>query len=135
LVRGAAKVAIIDKGKVLMVKARRGLTQGIWNLPGGFMGYGEHPAESAKREVREELGVQVKLVRLIGVYSDVFARTGGYMISFIYQGKKPAAPFRMHPEELEEIQWMPVRKALRVTRNPFVKKGLRDYLTHHFSIQ
>jgi len=69
LPRGAAKVAIIEKGRVLMVKARRGITQGVWNLPGGFIGYGEHPSRSAEREVWEEVGLRVKLVRLLGVYS------------------------------------------------------------------
>src|SRR5437016_4871305 len=64
LPRGAAKVAIIERGRVLMVKGARGLTAGMWNLPGGFIGYTEHPAESAKREVWEELGTRVKLLRL-----------------------------------------------------------------------
>ena len=59
--RAASKVAIIENGKVLMVRAARGITKGIWNLPGGFVGYGEHPAQSAQREVMEELGIRVKL--------------------------------------------------------------------------
>src|SRR5207249_3885324 len=50
LARGAAKVVIIEKGYVLMVKGRRGITKGVWNLPGGFIGYGEHPEHSARRE-------------------------------------------------------------------------------------
>ena len=61
LTRTASKVAIIEKGKVLMVRAGRGITKGIWNLPGGFVGYGEHPGSSAQREVMEELGIKVKL--------------------------------------------------------------------------
>src|ERR1039458_8119476 len=65
LPRAASKVAIIERGKVLMVRAGRGLTKGIWNLPGGFVGYGEHPAPSAQREVFEELGLRVRLVRLL----------------------------------------------------------------------
>lgn len=128
LPRGAAKVAIIEKGKVLMVMGRRGITQGMWNLPGGFIGYGEHPADSACREVREELGTNVRLTRLLGVYAEVFPETGGYMISFIYLGKRLSRTLRPHPEEIEKIEWMPLRKALQATRNPFVKSGLRDFL-------
>jgi len=50
LPRAAAKVAIIEKGKVLMVRAARGITQGIWNLPGGLSATGSTPptAPSAK---------------------------------------------------------------------------------------
>ena len=128
LPRGAAKVAIIERGRVLMVKAGRGITQGMWNLPGGFIGYGEHPSESARREVKEELGIRVKLLRLLGIYSETFKRTGGYMISFVYLGKRLSPKIRPHPEEIEEIRWMPIREAVRLTHNPFAKAGLKDYL-------
>lgn len=126
LVRTAAKVAIIEEGRVLMVKAARGITKGFWNLPGGFMGYGEHPEESARREVREETGLQVLLVRLIGIYREVFTRTGGYMLSFVYEGRRTGGRLRPHPEEMEAVEWMPVRDAIRRTRNPFARAGLRD---------
>lgn len=128
LPRGAAKVAIIEKGCVLMVKGQRGITKGMWNLPGGFIGYGEHPSQSAQREVWEELGIWVKLKRLLGIYTETFPKTGGYMISFVYEGKRTSTKIHPHPEEIEEVRWMPIREALRVTLNPFAKAGLRDYL-------
>jgi ADP-ribose pyrophosphatase YjhB (NUDIX family) len=128
LPRAAAKVAIIEKGKVLMVRAARGITQGIWNLPGGFVGYGEHPKDSAAREVLEELGIHVKLHKLLGIYSETFPRTGGYMISFVYLGKRAPGKIRPHPEEIDTYDWIPVRKAARLTPNPFARAGLRDYL-------
>jgi 8-oxo-dGTP diphosphatase len=131
LARGAAKVAIIEKGRVLMVKAARGYTKGYWNLPGGFMGYGEHPEESAKREALEEIGAQVKLLRLLGIYAKTFPRSGGYMISFVYLGKLKNRRLVPHPEEIADYTWMPIRQALRTTLNPFAKAALRDYLEHH----
>lgn len=128
LPRAAAKVAVIEKGRVLMVRAGRGLTQGIWNLPGGFVGYGEHPALCAQREVLEELGVRVKLKRLLGIYAETFPRTGGYMLSFVYLGRRLTKTITPHPEEIESFAWMPVKKAARITPNPFARAGLRDYL-------
>jgi len=128
LPRAASKVAIIEHGKVLMVRAGRGMTKGIWNLPGGFVGYGEHPAPSAQREVFEELGLRVKLKRLLGIYAETFPRTGGYMISFVYLGKRLTKTITPHPEEIESYTWMPVKKAARITPNPFARAGLRDYL-------
>jgi ADP-ribose pyrophosphatase YjhB (NUDIX family) len=134
LPRAAAKVAIVENGKVLMVKASRGITRGMWNLPGGFIGYGEHPSESARREVWEEVGTRVKLVRLLGVYADTFKRTGGYMISFIYLGKRQSKTLKANPGEIAEIRWIPVRQAIRDTRNPFAARGLRDYLNRSSSV-
>jgi len=128
LPRAASKVAIVERGKVLMVRAGRGITKGIWNLPGGFIGYGEHPAPSAQREVLEELGLRVRLIRLLGIYSETFPRTGGYMLSFVYLGKRLTKKIKPHPEEIESYIWMPVKKAARITPNPFARAGLRDYL-------
>jgi 8-oxo-dGTP pyrophosphatase MutT (NUDIX family) len=42
---------------------------GFWNLPGGGLELGESVAQACVREVREETGLIVEIVRLIGVYS------------------------------------------------------------------
>ncbi len=43
---------------------------GWWCLPGGMMDSGESVTEACIREVREETGLQVRIKRLVGVYSD-----------------------------------------------------------------
>lgn len=128
LPRAASKIAIIERGKVLMVRSARGLSKGMWNLPGGFVGYTEHPLESAKREVMEEVGLRVKVQRLLGVYAETFPGSGGYMLCFVYLGKRRRGPITPHPEEIECYEWLPIREALRATRNPFARAGLSDYL-------
>ncbi|MER7893559.1 NUDIX domain-containing protein [Micromonospora sp. NPDC094482] len=42
----------------------------LWSLPGGGQEIGETVAETAVRETREETGVEVEVVGLVGVYSD-----------------------------------------------------------------
>jgi ADP-ribose pyrophosphatase YjhB (NUDIX family) len=129
LPRAASKIVIIEKGKVLMVMANRGITKGVWNLPGGFIGYGEHPGPSAQREVQEEIGLKVKLIRLLGVYSEWFERTGGHMLCYVYLGKRLPSTLRLDPSEIDEVKWMPIREALRATQNPFARAGLKSYLS------
>ena len=41
----------------------------LWNLPGGRVGPGEAPWEAVVREVREEVGLEVRVEKLLGVYS------------------------------------------------------------------
>lgn len=47
-----------------------------WTLPGGGLEPGEHPADGAVREVKEETGYDVRLVSLLGVDSAQLPSSG-----------------------------------------------------------
>ncbi|HMA66088.1 MAG: (deoxy)nucleoside triphosphate pyrophosphohydrolase [Fibrobacterota bacterium] len=53
--------AIIEQGdKVLAAKRGSGTTNaGLWEFPGGKVDGGELPADALKREIREELGIEI----------------------------------------------------------------------------
>jgi ADP-ribose pyrophosphatase YjhB (NUDIX family) len=59
-------VVVIKDGQVLLTK-RSDIP--VWCLPGGGVEAGKSVAQTAVREVLEETGVQVQLIRLVGVYS------------------------------------------------------------------
>jgi 8-oxo-dGTP diphosphatase len=65
----AAGVVIEKDGKLLLVKRKFEPFRGDWCLPAGFMEYDESPEQCAIRETKEELGVDVELDGLYGVYS------------------------------------------------------------------
>jgi ADP-ribose pyrophosphatase YjhB (NUDIX family) len=56
-----------SSGRVLL---QRRSDNGFWNMPGGGVELGENLETATKREVLEETGLEVEVVRLIGVYSD-----------------------------------------------------------------
>ena len=62
---GAFAVIFDDRSRVLLCH-RRDLD--IWNLPGGRVESGEMPDEAVVRETKEETGLNVTILRLIGVY-------------------------------------------------------------------
>jgi ADP-ribose pyrophosphatase YjhB (NUDIX family) len=60
---------VFDRAGDKIVLTRRA-DNGRWCLPGGHVEAGESVAEACLREVQEETGLEVRLVRLTGVYSD-----------------------------------------------------------------
>jgi ADP-ribose pyrophosphatase YjhB (NUDIX family) len=54
-----------DAGQILLV---RETVDGLWSLPGGWADVGVSPAENAAKEVREESGYTVNIVRLLAVW-------------------------------------------------------------------
>lgn len=63
-----------------------------WALPGGFVDVGETVEHAALREAREETGLQVELVRLLGVYSAPERDPRGHTVGLVYVGRAEGAP-------------------------------------------
>lgn len=63
---GCDAFVVDDQNRVLLIQRA---DNGLWALPGGCHDLGETPAECAVRECREESGIDVKVTRLLGVFS------------------------------------------------------------------
>jgi ADP-ribose pyrophosphatase YjhB (NUDIX family) len=62
---GSTCVIVEDQGRFLMVKRSERMAV----FPGGFIRWREYPEETAPREVREETGLDVRLLDTIGAYA------------------------------------------------------------------
>ena len=62
----AGAVVVDEQGRILLLKHEFRAGSG-WGIPGGFMNQGEQPQEAVRREVREEIGLELERVELVFV--------------------------------------------------------------------
>lgn len=95
----AAGVVASRDDRVLLLRRAIEPAYGAWVFPGGFVDRGEHPAEAAVREAREEAGVEVRIDGLLGVYS---APPGSPVVVVVYHGTVVGG----EPQALDEsLDW------------------------------
>lgn len=67
-----ATVYVIRDGKVVFGIRNIEPHIGKLDLPGGFLDYGETAEQAAVREVKEELGIDIELMHILGTYADTY---------------------------------------------------------------
>jgi A/G-specific adenine glycosylase len=92
-----AVVAVIEKDGRILIQKRpsRGLLADLWEFPGGKVEPGESLTAALRREVREELGAEIKNVRRLTTVHHAYTR---FQVTLhAYTGKLRDKDFRMGP--------------------------------------
>ncbi|MDQ0483865.1 ADP-ribose pyrophosphatase YjhB (NUDIX family) [Alkalihalobacillus hemicentroti] len=107
----AASVILDDANNMLLIKGpRRG-----WEIPGGQVEEGESLIDAAKREAKEESGVDIEIVKFCGVFQNVAASISNNL----FLAKAVGGELTTSPESLE-VGFYPIGVALEmVTWNNF----------------
>lgn len=72
-----------DEG-IVLIRRENPPYQGFYALPGGFVEVGETVEEAAQREAKEETGLEIILLKLVGVYSKPDRDPRGHVVSISY---------------------------------------------------
>ena len=96
--------ALMSGGKVLLVKRSpsRAYYPGVWDLFGGHVESGESLEDALRREVHEELGVELDSFRLFGTVHDPAEQADIHVfVVTAWRGE----PINAAPQEHTEIGW------------------------------
>jgi ADP-ribose pyrophosphatase YjhB (NUDIX family) len=80
----------LSDGRIVLIE-RKNPPHG-WAIPGGFIDRGESAETAAVREAAEETSLQVRLTRLVGVYSDPSRDPRFHTISVVYAAEADGEP-------------------------------------------
>ncbi|MHA1282773.1 MAG: NUDIX domain-containing protein [Promethearchaeota archaeon] len=77
-------VILYDNDNIVLIKRKNPPYQGYFALPGGFVDIGETVENACIREAKEETNIDVKIIKLIGVFSDPNRDPRGHTVSIAY---------------------------------------------------
>lgn len=118
-------VCLVNQGgKFLLCKRldpKNPSIDGVWEFPGGALESGEQPLEGVRREVREEVGVDLVDPTLLHTFTFKWQRTEDVLV-IVYSAGCLGIP--QPKEEHSEVRWVSRGEGLSVLR----WEGLREAL-------
>jgi len=119
----AVGVVCLRGDQVLLIRRGTPPRMGEWSLPGGRIEPGERVVDAAIRELREETGVEARLIGLVDVVDGIFPQTNRHYVLIDYValwvGGDPvagddasAAEFVAIEDALGRVSWRETRRVI-----------------------
>lgn len=107
IVTSVVAVIVDSEDQVLLTRRSVPPFQGEWVMPGGKIDLGEPIVEALKREVREEVGLEVEVGKLIDIFEHVTPGSDNYHFIIIYYLCTPLyCDVDHNRDEVEEALWV-----------------------------
>ena len=120
---------IIYNDKIVMVK---GPKWDGWRVPGGHIDYGEDLFETARREAKEELGLEVTPLGLLEVAQAIrptdFINSNKHYIFFEILCEAKTENVNIDEREIKECKWVDLNEAETLFKSPISRIVVKNYL-------
>lgn len=105
---------LLYNGKLLLTRRGRDPFKGAWDFPGGFMEQNETPEEAIRREMKEETGLDVSVVKLVGIYPGFYPLKFDpvALLSIVYLLRSPHDRV-VARDDVEEGKWFSLHRLPR----------------------
>ena len=115
------------KLNILLVKRKEG-KEGLWALPGGYINKGENLETCARRELREEAGIEVPHLEYFKVYSEPERDYRHQTISHAFIAIHPSGKLRLKADtDVSDVNWFEVNNvpSLEFDHNQICSDGIK----------
>jgi len=121
---------IVDKqGKILLARSHKWFDK--YTLPGGHIEVGESMADAVRREVKEEVGLDVEVVEILLVQESIFAPEFYKKKHFIFIDfycKSKDQQVKLDHDEIQDYIWIYPGAAYNLKLDSFTRKTLDRFL-------
>jgi nucleoside triphosphatase len=117
-----------SKGEVLLARSNK--WNGKYTVPGGHIELGERAEDAIKREVKEETGLNVEVVKLLLVQQAIYPEFYHKHEHFLFMDYLCAAKdttVKLDGRELQEYVWIRPQEALKLDLDEYTKNFVVHY--------
>lgn len=98
-----------DKGEIFLNKRSQKSRneKGSWETPGGAVEFGEKRVDAVKREIKEEFGVDIEIIRTLHTSDEILKNEKQHWLptTYVAKIKNRQTPKIMEPDKSDEIGW------------------------------
>lgn len=110
-VRVGVGILVFDlAGKAVLIKRTGAHGEGTWAPPGGHVDFGETVIEAGRREVKEEIGIEIGNLEVLGFTEDFFKKEGKHYITAWLKGDWLSGELKKSDREFSEIGLFDLKK-------------------------
>ncbi len=123
-----------DQGKILLARSHKWFDK--YTLPGGHIEVGETMVGAVKREVKEEVGLDVDVVDFLLIQEAIFATEFYKKKHFIFIDfycKSRDEQVKLDQKEIQDYVWVYPGAAYNLKLDSFTKKTIDEYLEKNHS--
>ncbi len=117
-------------GEILLVKSFK--WKDHWTVPGGHIEVGETAENAVKREIKEEVGLDISSARLLFIQEAIFPKnfnTNKHFIFLDYLCISKSKDVELDNREIQEYVWMTPEKALKTNLEEFTRNLINQFLS------
>jgi 8-oxo-dGTP diphosphatase len=107
---GVSGIVFNEQHSVLLIKRNQPPALGLWSIPGGKLEAGETLVEACRREVKEETGMDIRVVSMVAVVERKIDRFHYVIVDFLAELESVCSATPVAQTDVSEARWVSMQQ-------------------------